>query len=41
MARETNPDTGSKIETEEDGDFTITFSMGLPTPPPANNTEEN
>lgn len=34
MARETNPETGSQIETEENGDFTVTFSMGLPTPPP-------
>jgi hypothetical protein len=34
MARETNPETGSEIETEENGDYTITFSMGLPTPPP-------
>ena len=34
----TNPETGSEIETEEDGDYTITFSMTLPTPP-ADDTE--
>lgn len=28
----TNPDTGSDIETEDDGDFTVTFPMRLPTP---------
>ncbi|WP_262413436.1 hypothetical protein [Actinacidiphila acidipaludis] len=39
MARETNPETGSTIETEDNGDYTITFSMGLPTPPPADNDE--
>jgi hypothetical protein len=26
----TNPETGSEIEVEEDGDFTVTFSMRLP-----------
>jgi hypothetical protein len=26
----TNPETGSEIEVEEDGDFTVTFSMTLP-----------
>jgi hypothetical protein len=41
MARETNPETGSEIETEENGDFTITFSMGLPTPPPTNDERDN
>lgn len=40
MARETNPETGSQIDTEENGDFTITFSMGLPTPPPADDAED-
>jgi hypothetical protein len=39
MARKTNPDTGSEIETEENGDFTITFSMAGPTPPPADDTQ--
>lgn len=28
-----NPETGSEIEVEPDGDFTVTFSMALPTPP--------
>jgi hypothetical protein len=36
----TNPETGAEIETESDGDFTVTFSMSLPTPP-ANDTEDN
>lgn len=27
---ETNPETGSEIEMEDDGDFTVTFSMSLP-----------
>ncbi len=27
-----NPDTGSEVETEEDGDFTVTFPMRLPEP---------
>ncbi len=27
---ETNPETGSEIEMEDDGDFTVTFSMALP-----------
>lgn len=31
---QTNPDTGSDIEVEENGDFTVTFSMAGPTPPP-------
>lgn len=31
-----NPQTGSDIEVEDDGDYTVTFSMTLPTPPPAN-----
>jgi hypothetical protein len=35
MARETNPETGSDIEYEDNGDYTVTFSMSLPTPPPA------
>ncbi|MFJ2630866.1 hypothetical protein ACIO6U_02730 [Streptomyces sp. NPDC087422] len=30
-----NPETGSDIEYEADGDYTITFLMSLPTPPPA------
>jgi len=29
----TNPETGSEIEPEDDGDLTITFSMGLPAEP--------
>jgi hypothetical protein len=28
-----NPETGSEIEVEADGDFTVTFSMTLPQPP--------
>ncbi len=27
-----NPDTGSEVEIEEDGDYTVTFSMVLPQP---------
>lgn len=27
-----NPDTGSAIEVEDDGDYTVTFSMKLPEP---------
>ncbi len=34
-----NPETGSEIEIEENGDFTITFSMRLP-PEPTDNTED-
>ena len=29
----TNPNTGSEIEYEDDGDYTVTFSMTLPAPP--------
>lgn len=32
MAIYTNPETGSEIETEDNGDYTITFSMALPEP---------
>lgn len=28
----TNPETGSDVEIEDDGDYTITFSMTLPAP---------
>lgn len=28
-----NPQTGSDIEVEDDGDCTVTFSMTLPPPP--------
>lgn len=28
-----NPETGSEIEIEDDGDFTVTFSMALPQEP--------
>lgn len=28
-----NPQTGSEIETEDDGDYTVTFSMQIPPPP--------
>ncbi len=34
----TNPDTGSQIEVENDGDYTVTFSMSLP-PQPTNDDE--
>ncbi len=34
----TNPDAGSDIEIEDDGDYTITFSMTLP-PPPTNDDD--
>lgn len=36
---ETNPETGSEIEMEDDGDFTVTFSMSLP-PQPAETTKD-
>lgn len=26
-------ETGSEVETEDDGDYTVTFSMSLPQPP--------
>jgi hypothetical protein len=26
-------ESGSTVETEDDGDYTVTFSMTLPTPP--------
>lgn len=29
----TNPETGSEIDIEPDGDFTITFPMRMPLPP--------
>lgn len=29
----TNPQTGSDIEVEDDGDYTVTFSLTLPQPP--------
>lgn len=35
-----NPATGSEIEMEDDGDFTVTFTMTLP-PQPADNAEED
>ena len=35
---QTNPDTGSQVDIEDDGDYTVTFSMTLP-PPPANDDE--
>ena len=28
-----NPETGSEIDIEADGDYTVTFSMTLPTRP--------
>jgi hypothetical protein len=34
----TNPETGSQVEIEDDGDFTVTFPMRMP-PPPADDTE--
>ncbi len=36
----TNPETGSEIEYEDNGDFTITFSMTLP-PQPAPSSDDN
>lgn len=36
-----NPDTGSRIEYEDDGDFTVTFSMTLPPQPTTNDTPED
>jgi hypothetical protein len=30
---QTNPETGSDIDIEDDGDFTVTFSMTLPPQP--------
>lgn len=35
----TNPDTGSDIEYEDEGDYTVTFSMGLPPQPTTDNDE--
>ena len=32
----TNPQTGSEVETEDDGDYTVTFSMTLPQQPTDN-----
>lgn len=32
-------ETGSEVETEDDGDYTITFSMSLP-PKPADDEEK-
>lgn len=34
-----NPDTGSEVVVEDDGDYTVTFSMTLPQPP-AEDTNE-
>lgn len=34
----TNPETGSEVEYEDDGDFTVTFPMRLP-PHPADTDE--
>jgi hypothetical protein len=36
----TSPDTGSEIEFEDDGDYTVTFSMLLPQQP-ADDTDQN
>lgn len=36
----TNPETGSEVEVEDNGDFTVTFSMSLPTQPAPNTDEE-
>lgn len=36
-----NPETDSKIEIEEDGDFTVTFSMILPQQPSAEDEEQS
>ncbi|MFH8751095.1 hypothetical protein ACH4GK_31860 [Streptomyces rimosus] len=36
---EINPETGSEIEMEDDGDFTVTFSMTMPQP--ADDTDGN
>lgn len=30
---QTNPDTGSQVDIEDDGDYTVTFSMTLPPSP--------
>lgn len=35
-----NPDTGSEIEIEQDGDYTVTFSMALPPQPTRTDDEE-
>ncbi|MFJ1667331.1 hypothetical protein ACIOK4_13275 [Streptomyces bottropensis] len=34
-----NPDTGSELEVEDNGDFTVTFSMALPQPADDADTE--
>lgn len=39
MSKQTNPQTGSEIDIEDDGDFTVTFSMALP-PKPTNTTDQ-
>lgn len=36
----TNPDTGSQIEHEDDGDYTVTFSMSLPPQQPTTDEEK-
>lgn len=35
-----NPETGSEVEIENDGDYTVTFSMTLP-PQQGDDTDEN
>jgi hypothetical protein len=37
---QTNPQTGSEVEIEDDGDFTVTFSMTLP-PQPADESDDS
>jgi hypothetical protein len=36
---QTNPQTGSDIEIEANGDYTVTFEMSLPQPTPTNDEE--
>lgn len=36
-----NPETGSEVDVEADGDFTVTFSMTLPPQQPANDNDES
>lgn len=35
-----NPETGSQVDIEDDGDYTVTFSMALPAPQPTTDEEK-
>lgn len=36
----TNPETGSDVEIEDDGDYTVTFSMQMPESEPTPQNEK-